>query len=134
MLGLTLLACHMVGDFVLQTRWQAARKLDDAGALMRHVLAYTVPFVPVAFIAASWVHALQFLLALFWLHFLTDSRRFYSTLGEWIAHRVGVWWLRRAGTVVEDYVLPPNPWPPMPLLIDQSLHVVQIAALGWLLT
>lgn len=75
---------------------------------------------------------------LFALHLFTDSRRFRSTLGDVIAWRYGPgrhersdpegfadWKLRPLG---------PNPWEPLPILIDQTLHVVQLAALGWLLT
>jgi hypothetical protein len=43
---------HLVGDFVLQTEWQAQHKhggLRDPrcrGALLAHVLSYTLAFVP----------------------------------------------------------------------------------------
>jgi hypothetical protein len=46
------LVCHLVGDFVLQTEWQAANKhggLRDrrhTGALVAHVVSYTVAFLP----------------------------------------------------------------------------------------
>src|SRR5438552_4150730 len=48
-----LVVCHMVGDFVLQTNWQATHKRGGLGpdresmrALTSHVAAYTLTFVP----------------------------------------------------------------------------------------
>ena len=38
---LALLAAHWVGDFVLQTHWQASNKSHDNAALARHVATYT---------------------------------------------------------------------------------------------
>lgn len=161
MIALYLLAAHMVGDFVLQTRWQAERKLGDACVRTVHVLVYSVPFVPIAFyVAPSWRAAVSFLAGLYVLHFLTDSRRVRSTLGDWIAwqltgpegradelERVEL----RKLTVGEYHsapallrfrpsperaaraAVPPNPWTPVPILVDQTLHLCQIALLGGLL-
>lgn len=38
---LALLATHWVGDFVLQTNWQASNKSKSNAALSQHVLFYT---------------------------------------------------------------------------------------------
>ncbi len=46
---MALLATHFVGDFVLQTDWQAKNKSKDLGALWAHVCTYTL-FL--AFVAA----------------------------------------------------------------------------------
>lgn len=55
---LVLIVCHAVGDFLLQTDWQALNKRGGLGgnatarkALVRHILTYTVAFVP----ALVWV-------------------------------------------------------------------------------
>ena len=47
------LVCHLVGDFALQTEWQAQHKRDGLGgdptarrALLAHVSTYTLAFVP----------------------------------------------------------------------------------------
>ena len=47
------LVCHLVGDFLLQTEWQATRKRGGLGAdpiarraLLTHILTYTLAFVP----------------------------------------------------------------------------------------
>src|SRR5689334_2683394 len=53
-----LLVAHLVGDFVLQTEWQATHKHGGLGrdpvkrrALLMHVLTYSIPFVP----AFAWI-------------------------------------------------------------------------------
>ena len=44
--------CHLVGDFLLQTEWQAQHKhgglrhREHSGALLAHTLSYTAAFVP----------------------------------------------------------------------------------------
>lgn len=147
MIALWLLAAHLVGDFILQTRWQAVGKFGstrDASALRaKHVLAYCLPFVPIAFAYAGGPgRALGFLLLLAVFHYATDARRFTSTLGDTIA-----WHFGSAGPPVEKrgvhaamgadlgqfIKLAPNPWSPLPTLIDQTLHVVQIAVLAGVL-
>jgi hypothetical protein len=47
------LVCHLVGDYLLQTDWQAAHKRGGLGpnresrrALLSHVTTYTLAFVP----------------------------------------------------------------------------------------
>jgi Protein of unknown function (DUF3307) len=48
-----LAVCHLVGDFLLQTDWQARHKYGGLGgdpvrrrALLTHVLTYTIAFAP----------------------------------------------------------------------------------------
>lgn len=135
MIGLTLLACHMLGDFVIQNRWMTPAKFTSRRARTIHVATYCLPFVPVAAVFGTWDRpsnssGFAFLAGLFVLHWLTDSRRFQSNLGD-----VVQWWItehrlpRRHRIACE-----PNPWDALPILIDQSLHLAQLAALGWLLT
>lgn len=168
MLALYLLAAHCVGDYVLQTRWQAAAKLTDSSHRMRHVWAYAVPFVPLVVWrtwgapAGSW-HAQRgvvFVVLLVVLHFWTDSRRFRSTVGDWLVWR-GVPPERRAEELQDVRLrrlsageyhsadvlllmrptdeaaavarLPANPWDALPMMIDQTLHLCQLAVLGGLL-
>jgi hypothetical protein len=46
------LVCHLAGDLLLQTEWQAITKVQGLGtlegrrALLRHVTTYTLAFVP----------------------------------------------------------------------------------------
>lgn len=106
MLVLELLAAHMVGDYILQSDDMAKRKLSDWRVRAVHVLAYTLPFIfVVGWKAATYEGALLFLLANGVVHFIIDSRRWAS--GE--------------------------AWPPKPILVDQTLHLVQLAVLGRLL-
>jgi hypothetical protein len=180
MLPLYLLASHLVGDFVFQTRWQADGKFGwepDAVALRSaHVVAYGAAFLPIVlwrcFSGPPWWHAPAFFAFLILLHWLTDSRRFQSTVGDYVGWRLrperptradlaGAWETVREcevtyygvrGGDVHDArarwdaafgnfnalraaraaVPPPNPWPTLPLAIDQTLHVVQIAVLAGL--
>lgn len=122
MLALFLLAAHLVGDYLLQTRWQALHKFGWTGKAIehraRHCTTYVLAFAPVA-VVANPDHAGDFLALLWILHFLTDAQRFTTGFGEALWTRV-----RRREP------LPPNPWPMLPLAIDQTLHVLQIAVLA----
>lgn len=165
MLGLYLLAAHMAGDFLLQNRWQAASKLGDRRARFEHCVGYTIPFVALVLVVGAGPLAwYAFPVCLFALHYLTDSHRFQSTIGDVVQWRIDcltdpetttkVWLdylygpdaaassLDNPGRVraVEKITAggrlrfpPPNPWPAMPLMIDQSLHICQLAILGGLL-
>ncbi|MFL5309502.1 MAG: DUF3307 domain-containing protein [Myxococcales bacterium] len=136
MTGLYLLAAHLVGDFVLQSRRMAALKLDDARVRAEHVGCYLLPFYPLA-CWQSWHrpvwHGVGFLVGLGLLHYLTDSRRFRSTLMDWIE-----WRLDRTHIIRDEFGrltkvrtrLKPNPWSPAPIILDQTLHVCQLAVLA----
>jgi hypothetical protein len=141
MLALYLLAAHLVGDFLLQTRWQAIGKFGWTPEAVwlrgKHVATYGWCFA-VALIVAGEADAgaVWFLAALLALHFLTDGHRFERTPGE-----ATVWAMlsrerRREewpeGHAPRSFQMPPNPWPALPLAIDQTLHVVQIAVLAGL--
>lgn len=169
---LWLLAAHMMGDFVLSSRWQAAGKLTDRWIRLDHCVGYTAPFVLVALVYGDgWVAWYVFPVSVLALHYLTDSRRFQSTLGDWVhwrlfdparyvtltthdpqvhvrGDRVKVYAnygggetavltgrvVDRADDEVEAIMdLPPNPWGPLPIMVDQTLHLVQIALLASLL-
>jgi hypothetical protein len=48
-----LLVCHLMGDFLLQTEWQALNKHGGLGrdpvkrrALLMHIATYAIPFLP----------------------------------------------------------------------------------------
>lgn len=120
LLPLDLLAAHMMGDYILQSHFMAANKLTNWRVRLLHVSAYSIPF----FLVGLWhllgmdamlrphieampvnVRLLWFMALLFVMHFATDSKRFRTS----------------------------NPWTPLPILIDQSLHIAQIAILARLL-
>jgi uncharacterized protein DUF3307 len=105
---------HLVGDFLLQTEWQAVAKsggLGDRrarGALVTHVLVYTLAFVP----------------ALLWIANDTSAGRAVA-VGAVIAvphllvddgHLVRAW--------VRDVKRAPRPSASLMLAVDQSFHFV----------
>jgi Protein of unknown function (DUF3307) len=80
-----LIVSHLVGDFLLQTDWQAANKRDGLGpnsvsrrALSTHVLTYTACFLPaLVWIGIEtdviWALAIGALIAI--PHLIQDDRR-----------------------------------------------------------
>ena len=102
MLSLWLIACHMIGDYILQTNVMAARKLTDPWIRASHVSFYTLVFgVPVVIYKIPYDKGIYFLLAVWITHFITDSRRWASA----------------------------DPWPPKPILVDQAIHLFTLAIL-----
>jgi Protein of unknown function (DUF3307) len=109
------LVCHAVGDFLLQTDWQAITKcrgLGDArgrSALIAHVSTYTLTFVP----ALIWIsedrglgRAIAVGVVLYIPHLLIDDGRIVRG------------WLHAVKHVAD---------PPAPMLVmtvDQSMHLV----------
>lgn len=103
MIGLDLIAGHLLGDFIFQTDHQAKYKLKDWKVRAIHVCTYTIAITPFAIpYAASLLHLLIFLGLLWVIHFITDSRRWASGDG----------------------------WPALPIVVDQSLHIIQLALLS----
>jgi Protein of unknown function (DUF3307) len=108
------LVCHLSGDLLLQTEWQALTKvrgLDDPEgrrALIAHAATYTLAYVP----ALAWIGAGRTparaagIAALIGLpHILVDDGRFVRG------------WLR-------EVKHSPEPAPSLRLMVDQSFHVV----------
>jgi hypothetical protein len=108
---------HGVGDFLLQSEWQALHKIGGLGrdpvarrALVHHVTTYTLAFVP----AVAWVAAEQggagwaLLLAIGLPHLAQDDGRLLTAY----VHRV-----KRS---------PADPGNPVFLGADQSLHLVAL--------
>jgi hypothetical protein len=106
--------CHLTGDFLLQTDWQAVHKRGGLArdrvarrALLSHVLVYTLVFVP----AVVWIAtqksalALALLPAIFIPHMVQDDARL---LVAW--NRV----VKRGA---------PPPGDPVYMAIDQAFHV-----------
>lgn len=145
MIVLWLLAAHLLGDFVLQTRWQAERKfgwkLEAVLYRGRHVGVYALAFVPVAAVYAPRpLYACGFIGWLGILHFLTDAQRFRSTLGDWLAWEYVLTDEQRTVEQRRECLhpklvrplgeLPSQSWTPLPICIDQTLHVLQLAVLA----
>ncbi len=100
-IDLTIIACHMVGDYLTQTDWMAARKFLDWRPRLAHVAVYTAGFAFVPLQAHLPLRqALLFLLVVGVPHFVVDCRR-------WASAEI---------------------WPLKPVMVDQSLHIAFLAA------
>ena len=108
------LVCHLAGDFLLQTEWQAVTKrqglvtADGRRALRNHVVTYTMVFLP----ALIWVANDRSVLgaigvgALIALpHAVVDDGRLVRQWTTTVKHA-------------------PEPSPGLRLMVDQSFHVV----------
>ena len=97
-----LFAGHMVGDYLLQTKWMALNKTTKLPALLTHAAVYT---------AAMWIASLGAgglgwlgLLLIFVSHGLLDTRKFVS------------WWCK--------YITRSAPVMYLAMLTDQAWHIV----------
>jgi Protein of unknown function (DUF3307) len=108
------LVSHMVGDFLLQTEWQATNKHGGLGsdpvkrrALLTHGLTYTLAYIPALIWLSSELGAGVILVALLIAlpHIVQDDGRLIAEWGERVKH-------------VDA--------PPVPLTVavDQSFHMV----------
>jgi hypothetical protein len=116
---------HMVGDFVLQTDWQATHKTGGLGpdpearrALVSHLTTYTLAFVPalvwVATDIGAWAIGLAAVIAI--PHLIQDDGRLVSA------------YIRRVKKV------PGTPEDLLYLGVDQSLHAVALLGAALLAT
>ena len=112
---LVFVVCHLTGDFLLQTDWQAlhkrgglSRNREARRALFSHVSVYTLCYVPaVIWIAAnSSTLAIALLAVVFIPHLILDDAR-----------PVIAWNRRVKGGS-------PPPGDPVYMAIDQSFHIV----------
>lgn len=71
---LSLLICHFIGDFLLQSNWMALNKSKSIDALTAHCLVYCTPFLVWQMIAGIYpgIGIAQFILLTFWSHLATD--------------------------------------------------------------
>jgi Protein of unknown function (DUF3307) len=116
-----LLVCHAVGDFLLQTEWQATHKRAGLGrdgvrrrALVAHVATYTLAFVPaLAWLAGELGAAGTVALAagVFVPHLVQDDGRLLSVYVRAVKHT--------------------EPAPGMLMLaVDQSFHLLVLFGLA----
>ncbi len=117
------LVAHMVGDYLLQTDWQARNKHGGlAGdptalrALSAHVATYTLAFVPAAIwigseLGAGWGILAAALVAL--PHFVIDDGRI-----------VGLYLMRVKGAEVFD--------PGLAASVDQAFHALSLSIVALL--
>jgi hypothetical protein len=110
------LVCHLVGDFLLQTDWQAVtkrgglslRNRDARRALFMHVFVYTLVFVPAVIWIATQESALAIglLAVIFVPHVIQDDTRLLVAWNRAV---------KRSGPKPGGYVY---------MAIDQSFHIV----------
>jgi hypothetical protein len=110
-----LLVCHMAGDFLLQTDWQAvnkrgglSRNREARRALVSHVIVYTIVFIPAIVWIATEKSALAIALlpVIFIPHLIQDDARLLIA------------WNR----IVKRTSVPPGD--PVYMAIDQGFHFV----------
>jgi hypothetical protein len=108
------LVCHLTGDLLLQTEWQALTKVRGFGdpegrrALISHVSTYTLPYLPVLIwvgVDRGAIRAVVVALLIALPHIVIDDGRFVRG------------WLRQVKHS-------PDPAPSLRLMVDQSFHVV----------
>jgi hypothetical protein len=112
------LVCHLAGDLLFQTEWQAITKvrgLGDPGgrrALAAHATTYTLAFLP----ALAWVAAQRSIIGAVGVaaliaipHILVDDGHFVSVWMNEVKHA-------------------PDPAPSLSLMVDQSFHIVCLTA------
>jgi hypothetical protein len=114
------LVCHVAGDFLLQTDWQAVHKRGGLSrgnavgrrALISHVFVYTLVFVPAVIWIANATSALAvaLLAVVFIPHLVQDDG---TVLIAW--NRI----VKRSSPQPGDFVY---------MAIDQSFHVVALFA------
>jgi hypothetical protein len=116
---LVFLVCHVTGDFLLQTDWQAvnkrgglSRNREARRALLSHVAVYTLVYVPACIWVASETTALAIALlpVVFIPHLIQDDG---SVLMAW--NRT----VKRSSSTPGDLLF---------MAIDQSFHIVALFA------
>ena len=113
--------CHLVGDFALQTEWQAQHKRGGLGsdptsrrALLAHVTTYTLAFVP----AVIWLWdsigagALAVAAVIFATHLIQDDGRLVDSYMRLVKH-----------TTTEDRPL-------VAVMVDQTFHGLLLFAVA----
>lgn len=66
---------HRIGDYFLQTGWQANNKAQLAAARLRHCVVYTLVISALLFFILDWRSILIIFIITFIEHFIIDSRK-----------------------------------------------------------
>jgi Protein of unknown function (DUF3307) len=118
------LVCHLAGDLLLQTEWQALTKVRGLGdpegrrALIAHATTYTLPYLPVLVwigLDRGVVRAVVVAVLIAVPHVFIDDGRFVAAWLHQVKHS-------------------PDPAPSLRLMVDQSFHVVCLLAVAVLAT
>jgi len=115
------IVCHLVGDYLLQTDWQAENKRGGLGgapdarrALLAHVTTYTLAFVPAFVWLADDLGAavIAVAAAIFVTHLVQDDGRLLTAYTAWV---------KGPGAVANRAVA---------AAVDQSFHVLTLFAIA----
>jgi hypothetical protein len=114
---------HLVGDYLLQTDWQARHKRcglsRHAGvarrALLTHIFTYTLAFLPAVLIAASGAQVAWAIALVAVPHLIQDDGR---PVGAYMRHVKGI---------------DPQANLPLATVVDQTFHLLALLCLALLL-
>lgn len=117
-LFIVLVVSHLTGDFILQTQWQAVKKVGGLGpdpecrrALRSHLMTYALAYVP----ALGWIGAETGVLGILAVVLTTFAAHFVQDDGH----------LLRAYVKRVKKVEPPF-GSPLWIAIDQSVHITAL--------
>jgi hypothetical protein len=79
-----IIGAHYFADFKFQTHWQAVNKSKSNIALGRHVLTYSLTFIPIALFLLGW-WGLVWVILNGALHFITDYFTSRISSKKWAA-------------------------------------------------
>ncbi len=114
-----LLAAHLLGDWLLQTEWQAQNKTHNWRALLTHIVIYHAVILAVIVFGYGFrnITAYVVVIVLAVTHAILDRRSFE------------LWLMRTFRLTVER---PPERW--LVLAVDQSIHLLLLAGATLALT
>jgi hypothetical protein len=106
---------HLIGDWLIQTSYQANNKMRGPfinKALFVHSLTYTIVFIPILLVFKI---SLGWLLVLFVSHYLLDRRRLVR------------WWMSKVKKVEKGAI---GDHAPLTIMVDQVFHLLILALIA----
>ncbi|AOM83993.1 DUF3307 domain-containing protein [Salisediminibacterium beveridgei] len=96
---------HLIGDYLLQTKWMAAGKATKWLPLLAHVTVYTLVIAVIAWVGFGGLSVVG-VTVVFFSHGILDRRG------------VVQWWVRTVTTPPESE----KKW--LTIMVDQTLHII----------
>ncbi|MBD7906742.1 DUF3307 domain-containing protein [Sporosarcina gallistercoris] len=106
-----LIVGHLIGDYLLQTRWMAAGKATKWAPLITHCFIYT-SVVSVAFLMNSGMIPISAVVLIFVSHVILDRRRFVA------------WWAKTIMGLKDEEPA----W--LLIIADQIFHIIVLALIA----
>lgn len=135
MIGLLVLAAHMVGDFILQTHWMAMHKFPSGWANYERTRRTSIGEPGYARPVTAWdremfsagvrtlhvaLYTLAFVPVALFLHWQgVDGHPFW-----WLGLIFVTHWITDCRPLVRNH-----PWPAKAILVDQAVHAATLAVL-----